>query len=175
MSRKAEGVPFRSMLTPHERFYSPAGSREADTFEIQIDKKGHKSLKWVGTHDIYQEIQSYKEECSIENIIARAAAGDLNALNRTQGFYADITDSPRDLAEAQREIIKLSNTFEALPAEIRAKFDNSKEVFVNEFGTDEFAKKMGWKNEKADKAGDVDFIPGTSEASNNILTPEEGK
>ena len=171
MSRKAEGVPFRSLLTPHERFNCPAGSRDADTFEIQIDKKGHKTLKWVGTHDIYQDIQSYKNECSIENIIARAAAGDLNALNRTQGFYADITESPRDLAEAQRDIIKLSNTFEALPAEIRAKFDNSKEVFVNEFGSDEFAKKMGWTTEKAEKAPEQAFSP-EIEAAKEVLTPE---
>lgn len=171
MSRKAEGVPFRSLLTPHERFHCPEGSREADTFEIQIDKKGHKTLKWVGTHDIYQDIQSYKEECSIENIIARAAAGDLNALNRTQGFYADITESPRDLAEAQREIMKLSNTFDALPAEIRAKFDNSKEMFVNEFGTEEFAKKMGWNTETAKKAPNQSFSPET-EAAKEVLTPE---
>lgn len=171
MSRKAEGSPFRSLLTPHERFYAPAGSRDADTFEIQIDKKGHKSLKWVGTHDIYQDIQSYKEECSIENIIARAAAGDLNALNRTQGFYADITESPKDLAEAQRNILKLSNTFDALPAEIRAKFDNSKEVFINEFGSEEFAKKMGWNTEAAEKAPDQAFSPEVNEAK-EVLTPE---
>lgn len=171
MSRKAEGVPFRSLLTTHERFFAPAGSRNADTFEIQIDKKGHKSLKWVGTHDIYQDIQSYKEECSIENIIARAAAGDLNALNKSQGFYADITESPRDLAEAQRNILKLSNTFDALPAEIRAKFDNSKEVFVNEFGTEEFSKKMGWNTGAAEKAPDQAFSPET-EAAKEVLTPE---
>ena len=171
MSRKTEGAPFRSLLTAHERFYCPAGSRDADTFEIQIDKKGHKSLKWVGTHDIYQDIQSYKEECSIENIIARAAAGDLNALNRTQGFYADITESPRDLAEAQRDILKLSNTFDALPAEIRAKFDNSKEVFVNEFGTEEFAKKMGWNTESAEKTENQSFSPET-DAAKEVLTPE---
>lgn len=171
MSRKVEGVPFRSLLTAHERFNCPEGSREADTFEIRINKKGQKSLEWVGTHDIYQDIQSYKEECSIENIIARAAAGDLNALNKSQGFYADITESPRDLAEAQREIVKLSNTFDALPAEIRAKFDNSKEVFVNEFGTDEFAKKMGWTTETAEKAPEQYFSPET-EAAKEILTPE---
>lgn len=171
MSRKSEGVPFRSLLTPHKRFFCPEGSREADTFEIKIDKKGHKSLEWVGTHDIYQDIQSYKDECSIENIIARAAAGDLNALNRTQGFYADITESPKDLAEAQREIIKLSNTFEGLPAEIRAKFDNSKEVFVNEFGTEEFAKKMGWTTGTAEKTAEQSFSP-EQEAAKEVLTPE---
>lgn len=173
MSKKnnLDGPAFRSLLGPHKRFHCPAGSRDADTFEIQIDKKGHKSLKWVGTHDIYQDIQSYKEECSIENIIARAAAGDLNALNRSQGFYADITESPKDLAEAQRNILKLSNTFDALPADIRAKFDNSKEVFVNEFGTDEFAKKMGWTAGTAEKAPEQTISPDI-EAAKNVLTPE---
>ena len=171
-----EKCPFVSRLTKRPRYYSNPGSRMANDYQIEIDKRGHKSLHKVGEHDIWEEIQSYKEECSIDNILARAAAGDPNALNQRKGFYADITDSPKTLAEAQNNILKLKQGFEKLPAEIREKFDNSKEKFVMEFGTNTWIDKMGFNtNEKATETGNVDFVPGTSEASNNILTPEEGK
>ena len=102
-------------------------------------------------------------------------ASAINALNQRKGYYADITDSPKTLAEAQNNILKLKQGFDKLPAEIREKFDNSKEKFVMEFGSNEWTNKMGFNNEKADQAGNIDFIPGTSEASNQVLTPEEGK
>lgn len=161
--------------TPYTRigthFYSPEGSRMAKDYEMQIDKKGHKVLKCVGEHDIYPEIQSYAEECKIENIIARAAAGDANALNQRQAFYADVTDTPRDLAEAQNQILKLKNGFNTLPAEIKEKFDNSIEQFVMSFGTDEWNNKMGFTKESSQIADKVEFIPGTESAA-EVLTPE---
>ena len=143
-------------------------------YQIEIDKRGHKSLHKIGEHDIWEEIQSYKEECSIDNILARAAAGDPNALNQRKGFYADITDSPKTLAEAQNNILKLKQGFEKLPSEIREKFDNSKEKFVMEFGSQSWIDKMGFtKEQKAPETGNQEFVPGT-EKTKEILTPEGG-
>lgn len=147
----------------------------ANDYQITIDKRGHKNLHKVGEHDIWEEIQSYKEECSIDNILARAAAGDPNALNQRKGFYADITDTPKTLAEAQNNILKLKQGFEKLPAEIREKFDNSKEKFVMEFGTQSWIDKMGFaEGQKAPESGVQDFIPGATEAAKEVLTPEGG-
>ena len=170
MSRELKGAAFASILTKRPRFTTDPGSREANDYEIQIDKKGHKVLKQVGTHDIYEEIQSYYEETKIENIIARASAGDMNALNQRMGFYADITKSPANLAEAQNAILRLAAEFDRLPTEIRAKFDNSKEMFVHEYGTPEFMDKMGW-NTNSNQNEKIEFVPGTSEAA-QPLTPE---
>ena len=155
--------------TPYTRvgthFYAPEGSRMAKEYEIKIDKKGHKVLTYVGEHDIYPEIQSYAEECKIENIIARAAAGDINALNARKTFYADVTDTPKDLADAQNQILKLKNGFDRLPAEIKEKFDNSTEQFVMTFGSEEWNKKMGFVETKAPVSEKIEFIPGTEEAA----------
>lgn len=142
-------------------------------YEIQIDKKGHKTLKQVGEHDIYEEIQSFLEETKIENILARAAAGDLNTLNQRTGLYIDVTDSPKTLAEAQNAILKLGNYFDSLPTDVRAKFDNSKEKFVQEYGSEEWLNNMGFKVSEAAKTENIDFIPGTSEGT-EVLTPEGG-
>lgn len=170
----SEKVFFASLLTKKERYFSDPGSREANDYRVEINDKGHKTLKFIGTHDIYQEIQSYADECKIENIIARAAAGDPNILNQRKGVYADITDTPANLAEAQNIILKLSSEFEKLPTEIRAKFDNSKEKFISEFGSDSWVEAMGLKAPETpneNKADNVDFVPGTTEAAKEVLTP----
>lgn len=167
-------VYFASLLTKKERHFSNPGSREANDYQVEIDDKGHKSLKFVGTHDIYQDIQSYADECKIENIIARAAAGDPNALNQRKGLYADITNTPKNLAEAQNTILRLTTEFDKLPTEIRAKFDNSKEKFIKDFGSESWAEAMGFKTPTVNsdnKADNVDFVPGTTDAAKEILTP----
>lgn len=174
MSRKIEGTNFASRTTERPRFYSDPGSRERNDYQIKIDKKGHKVLEKTGSHDIYQDIQSYAEEVKIENILARAAAGDVAALNQRTGFYADITDTPKNLAEAQNNILKLSNYFDSLPAEIRAKFDNSKERFVHLYGSEEFLDLMGFKTEEAPKAEKQNFTPEATKAT-EVLTPEGNK
>ena len=171
MSRKIEGEAFASIRSARPRFYCNSGSKMKNDYEIQIDKKGHKELKKIGEHDLYAEIQSYAEEVKIENILARAAAGDDSMLNMRQGFYADITEFPTSLAEAQNSILKLSQGFDKLPAEIREKFDNSKEKFVSLFGTEEWAEYMGFTTEKTETTEKVDYIP-RENAKDQILTPE---
>lgn len=170
-----EKCPYRHRSSLRERVFSNPGSRMKNDYQIEIDKKGHKSLHKVGEHNAWEEIQSYKEECSIENILARASAGDPNALNQRKAYYADVTDSPKTLAEAQNNILKLKQGFEKLPAEIRAKFDNSKEKFVMEYGSEAWLDKMGFNTGEAPKTENVDFIPGSTEAAKDILTPEGGK
>jgi hypothetical protein len=167
-------VFFASCLTKKNRFYSNPGSREANDCIVDINDKGHKTLIPNGTHDIYQEIQSYAEECKIENIIARAAAGDTAALNQRQGMYGDFTNTPKNLAEAQNIILKLSAEFDSLPIEIKKKFDNSKEKYVQEFGSENWAAIMGLKTKESEpeKTENVDFVPGTTEAAKDVLTPE---
>lgn len=152
-------------------FYSDPGSQWAKDFEIQVDEKGHKTLVESGKHNIYDEIQSYAEDTKIETIMARAAAGDMEVLNARKGVYADITNQPKDLAEALNNVFKLKNEFYKLPVNIREKFDQSPEKFIQQFGSDEWNKAMGY--EEAKTAEKTDFIPGTSDTLSEILTPEK--
>lgn len=164
-------MKFRTPYTGQVRMHTNAGSREANDYEIQIDRiTGHKKLVFIGTHDIYDEIQSYADECKVENILARSASGDINALNQRQGMYADISSSPKTLMEAQNSILKLSNFFDKLPAETREKFDNSKEKFVNMYGTEDWIENMGFKTETAERAEEQTFSP--EQKNVEVLTPE---
>ena len=140
-------------------------------YEIRIDKKGHKKLEKVGEHNTYEEIQSFLEETKIENIIARAAAGDLDALNQRQGIYADISEMPTTGMEALNAILKLEQSFEKLDPETRAKFNNSKEEYITSFKTGEWFEKMGLETGAAQKTEDQAFTPEIKTAD-QVLTPE---
>ena len=131
----------------------------------QSESRSHLPF-WILPEHIYEEIQSYLEETKIENILARAVAGDPDALNVRQGQYADITQFPTNLAEAQKTILKLGSEFEKLPNEIREKFDFSKEKFIQQFGSEDWVEKMGFK--AAEKAPDQQVM----QANTEVLTPE---
>lgn len=71
-------------------------------------------------------------------------------------------------------MFKLKNEFYKLPANIREKFDHSPEKFIQQFGSEEWNKAMGY--EEAQTTEKTDFIPGTSDTVSEVLTPEkEGK
>lgn len=120
------------------------GSRMMDDYEFQIDQEtGKKELVKTGEHDIYPEIQSYLEETLIENIITRVTMGDLEALEARKTQYIDMTDMPVSLMDAQNKILKIEREFNKLPLEDRKKFDMSIEQYISQYGTNEWAEKIG--------------------------------
>lgn len=132
---------------PYERQHkttpSPAGSKMAPTYEIIIDQQGHKELKQTGFTNIYAKIQEALESTLIQNIIDRATLGDPAALNAVQSHYIDATDLPENLMDAQNLAIRLQNEFDALPASVKAKFENKTSQYVEEYGTNEWLQKIG--------------------------------
>lgn len=129
----------------HIHFYAPEGVEVMTYHSEHIDSEGNTFLKADKPYAIRDLIQSHKEECDINKIIKRALEGDYNALNQTVGIYTDITAAPKTLAEAQQMLIDLENKFDELPADIKAKFEYSKEKYIAEFGSDSWAEKVGYK------------------------------
>lgn len=60
--------------------------------------------------------------------------GDLSALNQRETIYADVTEMPKTLMEAQNLVLKAKQEFEQMPLEVRKLFDNSPEKYVEEMG-----------------------------------------
>ena len=122
---------------------APTGEKEQDTFEMQIDQNGHKSIKKSGKTNIYEKIQAAYEETKIENIIARALGGDSSGLMAHEGQYLDITNAPQTLAEAQQSIQAIKNVFDKLPLNIREKYGMSVEKYIADFGSENWMNIMG--------------------------------
>lgn len=130
------------------RNYTPNGTKYIKTYQEVIFKDGKKGLEWVGDHNVYEEIQTYADECKIENILHRVAMGDLAALQQRDATYCDATTLPRSLMEAQNLAIRMKDEFYKMPVEVRREFDNSPDKYVSLMGTDEFKKIMAPYNEK---------------------------
>lgn len=122
---------------------APSGEKEEATFEMQIDEKGHKSIKKNGMTNIYEKIQASYEDTKIENIIARAMGGDSSGLMAHEGQYLDITNAPQTLAEAQQSIQAIKNTFDKLPISVREKYNMSIEKYIADFGSENWMEIMG--------------------------------
>lgn len=135
-------MTFRTSLSRPTRVISHAGNPVQAVRSAKIDSKGNMTLVKVGEHDLYAEIQSYKDSCDIHLILKRFAAGDTEALARMQGFYADYADMPSTYAEVLNAVIAGEQSFNALPAEVKARFDNSFSVWLSSMEDADFGKKM---------------------------------
>lgn len=127
---------------------SPEGNELEPTFEMIPNDKGVKELVKTGETNIREKIQQFKDDCDIKQLLARATV-DPTVLNQREGFYADVTEMPKTLGEAQNMIIKIRNSFDSLPPEERAKFNYSAEQYIAEYGSKEWAEKVGVPQEEA--------------------------
>lgn len=124
------------------RRYSCAGNRTEPHYVERYTETGHPYLVKDGETDVYAIIQSHREECDINLMLQRYAAGDTSVM-RKDAKYIDTSDLPTtvheyfNLMNAQRE------KFNALPVEIKQKFENSFEVWASTSGTGEWLEKMG--------------------------------
>lgn len=125
---------FKTMFGERKRVYVESGSGETKEFKIEKNK-----LVKTGTKDLYSEIQSHKEECDIEQIISRVKLGDTSGL-REDGNYIDCTVFPKGLNKTREMIAKAEDEFNKLPIEIRNKFGNDFDNYMNAYGTEEFNK-----------------------------------
>lgn len=144
-----------SRFRPRPNEAAPAGEKEETTFEMHIDKNGHKDIKKSGKTNIYEKTQASYEETKIENIIARAMGGDSSGLMAHEGQYLDITNAPQTLAEAQQSIQAIKNIFDKLPLEIRTKYDMSVEKYIADFGSEKWQEIMGIKKDTPTVAPEI--------------------
>lgn len=135
-------------LNKPPRKHTPEGRRYIKTYQEVINKDGKKGLEWTGDHNVYDEIQTYADECKIEKILQRVAMGDLAALQQREATYIDATTMPKSLMEAQNLAIRMKDEFYKMPLEVRREFDNSPDKYVSLMGTEEFKNIMAPYNEK---------------------------
>lgn len=118
-------VSLSTQFRPRTRFRANSGSREKVLYAPQIAKDGTYELVESGRDDLYAAIQSHAESVDIHVILDRYARGDLGALSRVQGVYADVTGVPGTYAEMLNLVVAGEAQFNSLPLETRAKFDHS--------------------------------------------------
>lgn len=118
-------MKFRTMYDDFERVPSSAGNAEEIEYAPVFGADGVLSLEPIGKTDIRAMIDSYRESCDLNVILARYANGDASALSATQGSYFDAVDMPKTYAEMLNTVMTAENEFFKLPLNVRERFDNS--------------------------------------------------
>ena len=141
----------RSAFSEKKRVHVPSGDGYNQEYEYKLNEKGQKQLVPSGKTNVVEQIQQYKDEVSIEHILARVAVGD-NSVFRPDGIYQDTTQIPDNLNDARQVMLELENYWNTLPQETRSKFDNSLETFISQAGTDAWKINMGLIKETIEEA-----------------------
>lgn len=137
------------MYDPFERTPSNAGSPEEPVYAPVVDEFGSVSLEVVGTTDIRSIIDSFRESCDLNVILARYANGDISALSQRQGTYFDATEMPKSYAEMLQTVITAETEFNKLPLAVRERFDNSFHRWLSLMDRpDEFNRLMSLNDDK---------------------------
>lgn len=144
MAKTTSNTPrFYSRLNLPERKPSPAGSEWVEQYVIDVDPEtGGKVLKQTGRENLYERIQESLEPTKIENIIRRFKEGDATALGHAEGIYADISNMPTNIIEAQKRIKEVEAKFASLPVEVKERFGNNPTVFMAEILSGEGLQKL---------------------------------
>lgn len=128
-----------------EHFPTCAGS---GGIEIEYAPKyaadGTLTLKEVGKHDLYADIQSHADSVDLNNILARYSNGDPSALNVRTGNYGDFVGMPKTYAELLNRTLDGERQFNQLPLEVREKFDYDFGKWLASAGTDDWCAAMGF-------------------------------
>lgn len=135
-------LPFKTAYGEREHYYVPSGDGMEEIWGYEINKYGQKVITKQGEYSLYDKIQESLEETKIENILQRVAAGD-NSVMRPEGIYADVTEVPKNLIEARKEMQKLENLWNGLDNELKKKYDYDLEKFIGAAGNNEWLEDMG--------------------------------
>lgn len=133
---------FKMPYEQHKGEPTPAGTKMENEYSYVINSKGQKVLEKTGETNRWEKIQEEYEDTKIENILAKAAVGDMTHF-RPEGIYADISEAPKSLIEARQQMQKLENLWANVPQEIKNNYNNDVEEFIAASGTDRWLEDMG--------------------------------
>ena len=137
-------MDFPTMYDPRDPIYTDPGCADVPIYSPSVDNDGHIVLEEIGVKNLPEYIDSFRESCDINNLVARFNAGDVSALSRAQGAFFDATQLPHTYAEMLNTVINAENTFNSLPLEVREKFDNSYVKWLSMMDdAEQFALLMG--------------------------------
>lgn len=136
---------FNTQYDARDRIMSNPGNPIKQLYSGSYNERGQVELKEDGTEDLYAFIQSFSESTDIHSILKRYQNGEVDVLEKVQGFYGDITEMPHTYAEALQRIADSEKVFMSLPVEVRAKFGHSFSEFLAASQEADFLDRLGVK------------------------------
>ncbi len=154
---------FKTQYDARDRIRSNVGSPIKQLYSGSYNERGQVELKEDGTENLYEFIQSFAESTDIHAIMRRFENGEVNVLEKVQGFYGDVTEMPKTYAEALQRISDSEKVFMSLPVEVRAKFGHSFSEFLSASQDADFLDRLGVKPDEQPESLPADSSPVISE------------
>lgn len=134
---------FKTQYDARDRIESNPGNPIKQLYVGSYNERGQVVLKEDGTENLYDLIQSFAESTDIHAILRRFENGEVDVLEKVQGFYGDLTDMPKTYAEALQRIADSEKVFMSLPVDVRAKFGHSFSEFLAASNDNDFLDRLG--------------------------------
>lgn len=124
---------------------SSSGSPVKDKFIMEVTSKGYPSLRKTGEHNVYNEIQSYREGCDLAAIL-QSFGNECPRFNplgfeEAEGFVNDFSNVST-LGDLVNDGESIKQFFNDLPLEVRNCFGNSVHRFARDFTSEGFLDSL---------------------------------
>lgn len=149
---------FFSFSEPRPVEVNPSGDSVVQEYELEYSPQGVPHLVPTGSYDLYDVIQSFRDECDLGKIFQRYANGDVMALNKRQGVYADISDMPQDIFAASKLLDRVEVIYNGLSEDLRSRVGS-----FEDFLADPLAVLSDSSSSDARSAESVPAVPASSE------------
>ncbi len=150
--------------------FTNAGRKEMPNYGWTINENGEEVLAVKSYTNIQEKINSVHDTVALPLLIKRFMEGDETALsgNKASAFYEDITALPSNMHEAHRIMVEMRDSFDSMPYEDRAFFNNDFNQFIASAGDGNFLAFLE-KKYKQDLDGDglVDGKPAYKRVEDN--------
>lgn len=122
---------FYSLSEPRPVEVNPAGDSVVQEYELEYSPRGVPHLVPTGTYDLYEVIQSFRDECDLGKIFQRYANGDVMALNKRQGVFVDISEMPQDIFEAAKLLDRVEAIYNGFSEDLRSRVGSFEDFLEN--------------------------------------------
>lgn len=97
---------------------------DTETGEI-LNKSAKPVIKKIGDENVYDKIQSFKDDVDIYNILKRfSETGDINELNKRVGAFMDIADLPDNIHDFNKMLDDAAEKYKNLDDSIKENIFN---------------------------------------------------
>lgn len=127
-------LPFNTKYGTKNEVVSNPGDPIKIEHQLVIKENGEHVLEPCGQTNTDEMIESYAASVDINQILARYQAGDVNALDKVRGFYADVSDLPVKLSDVMNINLRGKELFDSFPVEYKQLYGQDYLQFVNDPG-----------------------------------------
>lgn len=123
-------MKFRSFSNRPGAEPCPPGSSTRKIYRRVFDSAGNSSIEFDHEESTYQAVQLAARGTLTKDLVARSLNGDDSAISPPFDSYADITNAPKSLLEAENSIIKAREIYDSLPADVKSRYNNNFSSFL---------------------------------------------